>query len=79
MVEAQGASVEAALWSALEMLEERGELLQRMADRLPDAPRSQRRFQIGADEAHARAALIRRTLAIGVQHAHDDEPQAAAG
>ena len=45
MVDAQGAAVEAALWAALEILEERGELLARMADRLLDAPKSQRRFR----------------------------------
>jgi two-component system, chemotaxis family, protein-glutamate methylesterase/glutaminase len=80
MVEAQGASVEAALWAALEVLEERGELMHRMAERMARAPRSQRRFRDAAHEALQRAALIRRALAIGagVLHAGDDDERAAA-
>jgi two-component system chemotaxis response regulator CheB len=82
MVEAQGASVEAALWTALEVLEERGELLTRMAERMSHAPRSQRRFREGAREALERAGLIRRALAMGVgaglEH-DDDQTQAATG
>ena len=52
MVDAQGSAVEAALWAALEVLEERGELLR--ADRRPDAataPRTEQRFRDGAREA----------------------------
>jgi two-component system, chemotaxis family, protein-glutamate methylesterase/glutaminase len=81
MVEAQGASVEAALWTALEVLEERGELLLRIADRMSHMPKSRRRFQDGANEALERAALIRRALSLGagMPPAEDDEAQAAAG
>jgi two-component system, chemotaxis family, protein-glutamate methylesterase/glutaminase len=66
MVEAQGASVEAALWTALEVLEERGELMQRIAARMTDRPRTERRFRAAARDAADRAALIRRALSIGI-------------
>jgi two-component system chemotaxis response regulator CheB len=80
MVEAQGASVEAALWAALEVLEERGELLLRMADRMGSTPRSERRFRDGARDALERAALIRHALAVGEGLPRaDDGPEAAAG
>jgi two-component system chemotaxis response regulator CheB len=80
MVEAQGASVEAALWSALEVLEERGELLLRMAERMRHSPRSERRFRDGAREALQRAALIRHALDVGVGLSRAvDEHEAAAG
>src|SRR5262249_36660085 len=66
MIDAQGTTVEAALWSALEMLEERGELVERIANRMGGrTPRSEHRFRAGAREAHDRAALIRRALLIG--------------
>jgi two-component system chemotaxis response regulator CheB len=66
MIDAQGSSVEAALWTALEVLEERGELLQRIADRMAGrTPRSEERFRAGAREALERAALIRRALMMG--------------
>jgi two-component system chemotaxis response regulator CheB len=77
MVEAQGSAVEAALWTALEVLEERGELLRRIAQRMYDAPKSERRFREGAREADERAAVIRRVLAMG-SAPHADE-EAAAG
>lgn len=64
MVEAQGSAVEAALWAALEVLEERAELMQRMAARMT-GPRSERRFRAAAREAGDRAALIRRALSVG--------------
>jgi two-component system chemotaxis response regulator CheB len=63
MIEAQGSAVEAALWAALEVLEERGELLRRIAARMDDTPKSQHRFHEGAREADKRAAVIRRVLA----------------
>jgi two-component system chemotaxis response regulator CheB len=66
MVEAQGQAVEAALWTALEVLEERGELLRRIAGRMEGTPRSARRFEESAREALDRAALIRRALSMGV-------------
>ena len=60
MVEAQGNAVEGALWAALEILEERGELLRRIAVRM-DA-RARQRFRDGARDADERAAVIRRVL-----------------
>src|SRR5262249_18402247 len=66
MVEAQGQAVEAALWTALEVLEERSELLTRIADRMPDKPRSASRFRDSARQVDDRASLIRRALSMGV-------------
>jgi two-component system chemotaxis response regulator CheB len=66
LVDAQGSSVEAALWTALEVLEERGELLTRIADRMAGGtPKTEARFRAGAREALDRASLIRRALLAG--------------
>lgn len=62
MVDSQNSTVEAALWTALEVLEERAELLNRIAARPGTHPRSRARFEEGAREAAARAAIIRRVL-----------------
>jgi two-component system chemotaxis response regulator CheB len=63
LVTEQGTALEAALWSALEVLEERAELLRRVADRHgADRPGVHRRFRAAADDADRRAALIRRAL-----------------
>ena len=62
MVEAQGDAVEGALWAALEILEERGELLRRIAVRME---RGHGRFRDGARLADERAAVIRRVLSGG--------------
>jgi two-component system, chemotaxis family, protein-glutamate methylesterase/glutaminase len=63
LIDGQASSVEAALWAALEVLEERAELLLRVAARL-DAhkPRSAQGFRTSAQNSAARAALIRRAL-----------------
>jgi two-component system, chemotaxis family, protein-glutamate methylesterase/glutaminase len=66
MVAAQGTAVEAALWTALEGLEERSELLLRIAKRMHDQPRCSHRFTADARAAEDRAAIIRRIL-----HGHD--------
>jgi two-component system chemotaxis response regulator CheB len=66
MVTAQGTAVEAALWTALEGLEERSELLLRIAKRMHDQPRTHQRFTTDARDAKDRAAIIRRIL-----HGHD--------
>jgi two-component system chemotaxis response regulator CheB len=59
----QGTAVEAALWSALEALEERAEFLGRVAQRHGDRrPRLRDRFEAAAADALARAELIRRAL-----------------
>jgi two-component system chemotaxis response regulator CheB len=82
MVQAQGDAVEAALWTALEVLEERRELLLRMAGRMEGKPRSARRFEAAAGDVGDRAALIRRALSMGVgNHALSigDSVEEAAG
>jgi two-component system chemotaxis response regulator CheB len=66
MIEAQGQTVEAALWTALEVLEERGELLRRIAGRMEGKPRSAGRFVDAAGEVMDRATLLRRALSMGV-------------
>jgi two-component system, chemotaxis family, protein-glutamate methylesterase/glutaminase len=77
--EHQASAVEAALWAALEVLEERGELLGRIAERmgLRDT-RSGERFRDGAREAMERADLIRRALAVRGAVADEGE-EASAG
>ena len=65
MVDEQGSAVEAALWSALEVLEERAELLRRIAERRVSHAPLQERFNAAAADAEARAELIRRGLAAG--------------
>jgi two-component system, chemotaxis family, protein-glutamate methylesterase/glutaminase len=81
MVEAQGSAVEAALWAALEVLEERGELLQRIAERMAGrGPKTEARFREGSRDAYERARLIRRALLMGVGHeglAHHELGEAA--
>jgi two-component system chemotaxis response regulator CheB len=66
VVEAQGSAVEAALWAALEVPEERGELLRRIADRTNGQSRTGKRFRDSARVADDRAAVIRRVLSSGV-------------
>ena len=59
----QGSAVEAALWSALEALEERAEFLARVARRHgAGRPRLRDRFDGAAADAVARAELIRKAL-----------------
>ena len=69
----QGSAVEAALWSALEALEERAEFLGRVAARHGDRrPRLQAHFTGAAEDALNRAELIRRALGTsGDRHALD--------
>jgi two-component system chemotaxis response regulator CheB len=64
LVSAQGDRLEAALWTALEVLEERAELLGRIAERHGDTrPRSARMMRAAASDAMARAELLRQALA----------------
>jgi two-component system, chemotaxis family, protein-glutamate methylesterase/glutaminase len=78
-IDHQASAVEAALWAALEVLEERGELLQRIADRMSERHgRSAERFRAGAREALERAELIRSALALRGALA-DDVEEASAG
>jgi two-component system chemotaxis response regulator CheB len=66
MVEAQGGAVEAALWTALEVLQERSELLNRIADCMhAGQARTEHTFREAARQADERAAVIRRVLAMG--------------
>ena len=70
----QGSAVEAALWSALEGLEERAEFLMRVSRRHGEnLPRLRDRFESAAGDALARAELIRRVLGTsgGPPHALD--------
>jgi two-component system chemotaxis response regulator CheB len=70
MLVEQGSAVEAALWSALEVLEERAELLRRIAaQRAQSRPTTQRNLERAADDALARAELIREALATGIEPA----------
>ena len=66
MIDAQGSAVEAALWTALEVLEERGELLRRIATRMDAQPRdpapvrpTERRERRRARGGHPRAPAQR--------------------
>jgi len=59
----QGAAVESALWTALEVLEEREQLLREVAGRAGEtAPGAAARLCDGADRAHEQADLLRRAL-----------------
>jgi two-component system, chemotaxis family, protein-glutamate methylesterase/glutaminase len=63
MLAEQGTAVEAAMWAALEVLEERVELLNTMAERRAGShPRLHERLCAGARDAAGRADLIRRAL-----------------
>jgi two-component system chemotaxis response regulator CheB len=77
MVIEQGGAVEAALWSALEALEERAEFLRRVADRHgAHRPRLRDRFTGAAHDALERADLIREALGTRDEHPHALDPQA---
>jgi two-component system chemotaxis response regulator CheB len=79
MIVEQGNAVEAALWAALEALEERAEFLQRMADRHGAArPRLRDRFAGAAHDALQRAELIRRALGTSGDGPHALDLQAQA-
>jgi two-component system chemotaxis response regulator CheB len=74
----QGSAVEAALWSALEALEERAEFLARVAKRHGDhRPRLRDRFESAASDSLARAELIRRALGTSGEPTHALDLQAA--
>ncbi len=74
----QGSAVEAALWSALEGLEERAEFLGRVARRHGEQrPRLRARFESAASDALARAELIRRALGTSGEPSHALDLQAA--
>jgi two-component system chemotaxis response regulator CheB len=64
-VQAQGESVETALWTALRALQERAQLSERLAARVgkAGADRSRQRFEAIAEETRGQAESIRRLLA----------------
>jgi two-component system, chemotaxis family, protein-glutamate methylesterase/glutaminase len=64
-LDAQGESVEAALWTALRALQERAQLSERLAERVggAGAKQSQARFEELGREARAQSEVIRRLLA----------------
>jgi two-component system, chemotaxis family, protein-glutamate methylesterase/glutaminase len=64
-VDAQGESIEAALWTALRALRERAQLSERLAERVRSAgaEQSRARFEAYAREAREQADVIRRVLA----------------
>jgi two-component system chemotaxis response regulator CheB len=63
LLEEQGTHVEAALWTALEVLEERAETLRRVARNIGDRnPGAAARLEDGARDAIDRGRLIRRAL-----------------
>lgn len=77
MVIEQGTAVEAALWSALEALDERAEFLRHIAARHGDQrPRLRDRFSGAAEDALERAELIRRALGTGADGPHALDPHA---
>ena len=74
----QGSAVEAALWSALQGLEERAGFLLRVARRHgASRPRLRDRFESAAADALARAELIRRALGTSGEPSHALDLQAA--
>lgn len=79
MVIEQGSAVEAALWSALEALEERAEFLRRVAARHGESrSRLRDRFNGAAEDALERADLIRQALGTRGERPHALDPQAGA-
>jgi two-component system chemotaxis response regulator CheB len=64
-VNGHGESVEAALWTALRVLQERAEIGDRLAERVgkAGAERSRKRFEAVAEEARRQAGTIHRLLA----------------
>jgi two-component system chemotaxis response regulator CheB len=63
-MDTQRESVEAALWTAITVLQERARLSERLAERVGSAgaARSRRRFEAVAEEARGQAETIRRLL-----------------
>jgi two-component system chemotaxis response regulator CheB len=78
---AQASHLEGALWTAVRALEDRAELLRHMAERSREGgrPRSATSFGGHADDAEARAAVIRQAIEHARPHvAADDEAEAAS-
>jgi two-component system chemotaxis response regulator CheB len=79
MVSEQGSAVESALWAALEVLEERAELLRKMAVQRTVQGAIRDRFTAAAADADGRAELIRRALAAGEPGTDAISVETAAG
>lgn len=85
LADAQAASVEAALWSAIRALHERSDLLERLAHRCDSRaqPRSARSFRAKARDAREQADLVRvalngaATTSLQSLSEGDEEEQAA--
>jgi two-component system chemotaxis response regulator CheB len=79
LVAQQDADVEEALWTALRVLEERGEMSRKLAERAGDGERawSSEHFRRRADEAEQSAGLLRAVLRREAEL--PDLPQAASG
>jgi two-component system chemotaxis response regulator CheB len=84
LADAQAASVEAALWSAIRALHERSDLLERLADRcdIRGQRRSSRSFRTKARDAREQAELVRVALngaaTTSLQSLSEDDEQAEA-
>jgi two-component system chemotaxis response regulator CheB len=76
----QSRALEAALWSALRSLEERGDLFRRMARRsMGKSPDTAARFERKAEDVAAHADAIRRTIAeLGRAPAVGEQSEPAA-
>lgn len=72
LMEQQGDAVEAAMWTAVRMLQERAGLLQRLAERMRGAgqERSAQRFETQVTLIEQRAALVREAI---LERAHEPE------
>jgi two-component system chemotaxis response regulator CheB len=87
LVDAQATSVEAALWSAIRALEERGDLLERLSVRCEaqQQRRSAIAFRSKANDARHQAEIVRTALAAASRNAlrlvsaADDEAGEASG
>jgi two-component system, chemotaxis family, protein-glutamate methylesterase/glutaminase len=64
LVVEQGSAVEAAMWAALEALEERAEFLRGLAERYGGRPHLRARYDGAATDALERAELIRTALGV---------------
>jgi two-component system chemotaxis response regulator CheB len=76
LVTEKSAEIEAALWAALEALEERAELLEKVAHRMDATGHVERArsYREGVAAAQQRAEVLR-----GALMANEDQPEAAIG
>ena len=76
LYEAQGADVEAALWTALRALEDRAALLRRLGEQALDRaqPRSARTFERQAAEAQEHARILRGVVDVAAATRREEKP-----